>query len=70
MKKRKFMAVLAVTGAILVSVSLTGCGESLSERVENRDMCEKAGGEYVEYVNNLTYTYQDWDCNLSTKEED
>lgn len=63
---RKLIAIPLLALALL---SLTGCGETLEERAENKRICEEQGGVYTEGINGFTYTYRDWNCDLSTKEE-
>lgn len=58
----------ALAALLVAALALSGCGETLQERAENREACESLGGTYVEYQSGWTYTYSDWDCNLSTKE--
>lgn len=62
-QKKAVVAALAVMAAL----GLAGCGESISERVENKSACESAGGVYIEYVNGFDYSYRDWFCDLSTE---
>lgn len=54
--------IVLVAVALVAMLSLTGCGETLEERIANRDACEAAGGRYVEMVNGFTGKYRDWVC--------
>lgn len=61
MKKKLFALVLLVS----LALALSACGaDSLEQRAKNRELCESAGGEYIEHVNGFTYTYSHWNCNL------
>ena len=55
---------LAVAGILLLALGLTGCGESLEERIANKEKCHEAGGVYVEMTGGLDYSYRDWRCDL------
>lgn len=61
---RKFLVILA---AFIAIFCLTGCGESMEQRVANKAACEKAGGEYYETQNGFTYEYLNWGCLLDTE---
>lgn len=56
-------------GALLLGVlMLSGCGETLEQRVANRESCETAGGAYTETISGWTYEYSGWNCDLSSEE--
>lgn len=65
-RRYRFVILALVTAGAL---TLTGCGETLEERIANRDACEGAGGSYHETINAYWHTYQGWYCILSTKED-
>lgn len=59
MKKR-----LAVVSILLLTLGLAGCGETLEQRIANKETCHAAGGRYVEMTSGLDYSYRDWRCDL------
>lgn len=65
MTDHKWMAIPLLALALL---GLTGCGETLEQRAENKRICEEAGGVYSETISGWTYEYSGWNCDLSTKE--
>lgn len=62
--RRKVIA--AVLGLGLAALALTGCNETITERVEAKTQCESAGGKYYEYTSFIgTYWYNN--CILNTR---
>lgn len=55
---------LAAAGILVLALGLSGCGESLEERIANKEKCHDAGGVYVELTSGLDYSYRDWRCDL------
>ena len=41
--------VVAIVALLVILPALTGCGKSLSERVQEKELCDKAGGVYKDY---------------------
>lgn len=64
--RRKRKIAVAVLGLGLTALALTGCNETIPERVAAKDACEDAGGRYYEY-NSLIGTYWYSNCILNTQ---
>lgn len=59
---------IAIPLLALALLSLTGCGETLEQRAENKRICEEQRGVYSETISGWMYEYSGWNCDLSTKE--
>ena len=61
---------LAAAGILVLALGLSGCGESLEQRIANKEACHEAGGEYVEMTNGWDFQYRDWRCDLGDNQVD
>ncbi len=66
-RRRRYRSVtFGLVGIALLT--LTGCGETLEERIANRDKCVAADGVYTEGENGLGFFR--WECDLTTDTEE
>lgn len=58
----------AVSIAAVLILALTGCGETWEELAQNKERCEKLGGEFQQWLDgfNNPYSY----CNFDEQKEE